>query len=58
MWLVTMWRLMWDIMAVPECPRCGGIGHRPSQCRWPAVIKGAPGCNGACNQGRTKCTCR
>jgi hypothetical protein len=45
------------IAAAPECTRCGG-DHPLSQCRWPAVIKGAPGCNGACNQGRSKCTCR
>jgi hypothetical protein len=59
MWLITMMRLMWDICAVPQCTRCGG-SHTLSQCRWPAVeIKDSvPVCGGACNQGRSVCTCR
>jgi hypothetical protein len=57
MWFMTIWRLILGIWTTPQCTRCGG-DHPLSQCRWPAVIKGAPGCNGACNQGRSKCTCR
>jgi hypothetical protein len=58
MWIVILDLLFsnpcWLWMTEPRkhCTRCGG-DHSLSRCPWPA-----PACSGACNQGRTKCTCR
>lgn len=60
MWIMTIWRLWLEIWtSPPQCTRCGGA-HTLSRCPWPAVEFKArtPGCGGACNQGRSKCTCR
>jgi hypothetical protein len=59
MWLVTIYQLLWSMWAA-ECTRCGGH-HALSRCPWPAVEHervAAQGCGGACNQGRSRCTCR
>lgn len=38
MWIMTIYRLMWDILTTPQCTRCGG-DHSLSKCTWPAVEK-------------------
>lgn len=41
MWLMTIWRLMWEMSVTqPQCTRCGGF-HSLSRCNWPAIEKGA-----------------
>ena len=38
MWLMTIWRLMWEMWAAPQCTRCGGQ-HALSRCPWPAAYQ-------------------
>jgi hypothetical protein len=39
MWLMTIYRLMWEMWAQPQCTRCGGQ-HTLSRCPWPVVEPG------------------
>jgi hypothetical protein len=34
-----LWWLMWGILTVPQCTRCGG-DHSLSKCPWPAEKNG------------------